>query len=100
MDKPKKYVIQRRFQNKLMKDVGGAMNKIFDNPSFDSLHVCEEVAEIETKKPLTKTELNKICGALLKKAKSEENFKDTILFEVVPYEKSMSYLATGVKANG
>lgn len=91
-----KYVIQRRFQTELAKKVGGAMKKIFDNPSLASLHVNETITEISTPKPLTKGDINRICTHLLKQARLEGD-KETMAFECVPYNESITAKAEGEK---
>ena len=82
------YVIQRRYQTELAKKVGGALGKIFDHVDGNSLHVNEVISAIESPKPLTKKQRDKLCTYLLGKAKQDGD-TETLSFECVPYSESM-----------
>ncbi len=81
-----RYVIQRRYQTELVKKVGGALDKMFEEIDGNSLHINGVVSVIEAPKPITKKKRNELCAYLLKETRGDG---ETLGFECVPYVESI-----------
>lgn len=98
MEKEYRYVVQRRFQTELCKKVGGALDRMFQHINGNSLHVLEEVSVLTAQKPIPKSRIEELCTFLLDKAR-EEGDTETLSFEVVPYNESLTAKAEASRRN-